>query len=285
MGWTRTLLLVNFRSDFRPAWSGVSYCQQVDLSPLSAAVSDDLLADLFRGDDADTADLRTHILERAAGVPFFVEEIVQALVQGGSVVVSADADGLGPRYQLRPEGPPLDEIAVPATIQSLLASRIDRLDERDKSILQTAAVIGKQFGPALLQRTLENLKTVEDASVEPVGPALAALTAADFICADGEDAYSFRHPLTQEVAYQSQLRDQRCRVHEAVARALEALYADSLGQRAPLIAHHWNAAQNSSQSELWRYRAALQVTNIQVARSRDRRGSRRPEGGGRGLRG
>src|SRR5437870_2420877 len=181
--------------------------------------------------------------ERTAGNPFFVEEIVQALVESGTL---AGAKGT---YRLTR---PVEDVAIPATVQGILAARIDRLSEREKSVLQTAAVIGREFGETVLAR-------VAELPAEELGAALRALEGAELVYEQvlfPEVEYAFKHPLTQEVAYRSQLADRRARVHAAVARAIAALYPEKLDERAALLAHHWEAAGNLLEAARWSRRAA-----------------------------
>jgi adenylate cyclase len=153
-------------------------------------------------------------------------------------------------------------------VHAAIAGRIDRLAEREKEILRTAAVIGKEFSEPVLRRVSARPGT-------DLAAALQALVTAEFLYATAvhpEPAFAFKHPLTQEVAYHSQLGDQRSRVHAAVAVALQELRADQLGEHASLIAHHCQAAGMRSEAYRWRRRAALRVSNIRVGgvrRSRD----------------
>src|SRR5204863_2743027 len=127
-----------------------------------------------------------------AGNPFFVEEVVQSLVETGRL------EGARGVYRL---ARPVDEVAIPATVHALLAARIDRLAEREKRVVQTAAVIGKEFVAAVLAPVVDLPPTELEA-------ALHALTEAGFVYPQAlfpEAEYAFRHPLTQEVAYRSQL--------------------------------------------------------------------------------
>src|SRR5262249_30146332 len=147
----------------------------------------ELFADLL-GRDSSLQRLRELIRQRTGGNPFFIEEIVQSLVETGVLVRSIGA------YRV---AKPAEEIGVPASVQSVLAGRIDRLPEREKQVLQTASVIGKMFAEPILKR-------VADLGEGELPAALHALTGAEFLFQDAfypEAQYSFKHPLTQEVAY------------------------------------------------------------------------------------
>jgi len=137
-------------------------------------------------------------------------------------------------------------------VQSVLAARIDRLAEGDKAVLQTAAVIGKEFPAPVLRR-------VAEFSEAELASALGRLAAAELVyetAAYPDIELAFKHPLTQEVAYRSQLAARRARVHAAVARAIQELYPNKLDERAALIAHHWEGAGDAATAAVWHGRAA-----------------------------
>ena len=252
---TRTLLLANFRPEYRPAWIGGSHYHQLALSPLGAEASRELLHDLL-GSDSSLGELSARILERTGGNPFFTEEVVQALAASGSLVGARGA------YRLTA---PIDALALPATVQALLAARIDRLGEPAKRLLQSAAVIGKQFDEALL-REVSGLVDEHD-----LDAALRALQEEEFlrlVTLSPQPEYTFKHPLMGDVAYRSQLGERRARLHAAVATALEKLKADRLGEYASLIAHHWEVSGMRFEAARWKRRAALRVASIKVRRRR-----------------
>jgi adenylate cyclase len=239
---TRALLLVNFRPEYQADWFRKSHYQQLPLLPLGPEGIQALLRDLL-GEDASVAELFEPIRERTGGNPFFVEEVVQSLAEAGTLEGSRGA------YRLRGA---LDEVSVPASVQAVLAARIDRLAEREKRLLQTAAVIGKRFSEPVLAAVAE-LPEVDLAG------ALRTLEGAEFIHADElypVAVYGFKHPLTQEVALYSQLGNRRSRTHALVARALTELRSDQLDEAAALIAYHWEEAGEALEASRWHRRAA-----------------------------
>src|SRR5213596_3254132 len=246
---TRALLLLNFRPEFHAAWMGRSYYQQLSVAPLGREATREMISDLL-GHDPSVVELRELIRERTQGNPFFIEEVVHALAASGALAGERGA------YRRTSSAADLD---VPATVQSLLAARVDALADSDKLVLQTAAVIGKRFS-GLILRSIVGLPTGE------VGRSLAMLEHVEFIRGETESEYVFRHPLTQEVAYGSQLLEQRIALHAAVARALEEVFAERLGECAALIAHHWEQARRPGQARRWRRLATLRVTRIQPRR-------------------
>jgi tetratricopeptide (TPR) repeat protein len=219
-----------------------SYYQQLPLLPLDGGATAEMVRDLV-GDDVSVHGLAERIRERTAGNPFFIEEVVQSLVETGYLA------GTRGSYRLTR---PIDQVSIPATVQTVLAARIDRLGERDKTVVQTAAVIGKEFSEAILKR-------VGDLPEAELAASLHHLTAAEFLYEKAvypEAEFAFRHPLTQEVAYGSPLAERRARTHAAVARAIAELYPEKLDERAALLAHHWECAGEPVEAARWHARAA-----------------------------
>jgi class 3 adenylate cyclase/tetratricopeptide (TPR) repeat protein len=239
---TRHLTVVNFRPEYHAPWMSRSYYRQIALAPLGAQAIEELLVDLL-GSDPSLDGLAELIRERTSGNPFFIEELVQALIEAGSLAGERGA------YRL---AAPVREDGVPASVQAVLAARIDRLSPRDKSVLQAAAVIGKDFPGPVLERVL-------DLGPAELEEALRDLVAGEFVYEQElypEALYAFKHPLTQEVAYGSQLGERRGTVHAAVARAIAARYPEQLEERAALLAQHWEAAGETLEAARWHTRAA-----------------------------
>ncbi len=241
------LMIVNFRPEYRAAWMRHSHYRQVPLAPLGAESIRALVADLL-GDDPSIAELCEQVFQRSGGNPFFAEEIVQTLIESGCLE--------GDRGAYRLTGP-LAQVDVPRSVQALLDARIDRLPEREKRFLQAAAVIGKQFEEPLLRRVLE--RTGDASAGDGLESALATLKAREFIFETAlypAAAYAFKHPLTQEVALGSQLRERRRQAHDAVADAIEEVHADKLDESAALLAHHTAEAGRLLDAARWNARAA-----------------------------
>jgi adenylate cyclase len=236
------LLLLNFRPEYHAEWMRKSWYQQLPLAPLGPEAIRELLDDLL-GSDASVEGLSEAIRQRTAGSPFFIEEVVQSLIESGHL------EGSRGHYRL---AAPIESIHVPETVQAVLVARIDRLAEREKQVLQRAAVIGREFSEPVLEVVSELPRT-------ELSEALAALKDGEFLYEQAlypAAEYAFKHPLTQEVAYGSQLGERRRRVHASVARAIEALAADRLDERAALLAHHWESAGEPLQAARWSARAA-----------------------------
>ncbi len=242
---TRNLTIMNFRPEYSAPWMRKSYYRQISLAPLGPEAIKALLADLL-GEHPSLNGLPDLVQERTAGNPFFIEEVVRALAESGSL------EGKRGAYRLVR---PIDQTAVPPTVNTVLAARIDRLSEREKSLLQSAAVIGREFSEPILARAA----ALGERQLEP---ALRGLIAAEFLYEQElypEAIYAFKHPLTQEVAYHSQLGERRAAVHRRVAEALQELYPDKLDERAALLAQHWEAAGDPLEAARWSARAASWV--------------------------
>ena len=220
----RVLLLVNYRPEYQHGWGSKTYYTQLRLDPLPEASADSLLQALL-GDDPGLVPLTQLLIARTQGNPFFLEESVRTLVETGVLVGERGA------YRL---AQPLDTLQVPATVQALLAARIDRLPPEDKRLLQTAAVIGTEVPWPLLQ-------AIADTSDEALYRSLAQLQAAEFLYETSlfpERAYTFKHALTHEVAYGSLLHERRRTLHARIVEALEALAGDRVDDQVERLAQH-----------------------------------------------
>ncbi len=240
---TKTLALVNFRPEYEPEWAEPSYYEQISLEPLGADDTEELLGDLI-GADASLQGLAELIHERSAGNPFFVEEIVRELAEGGTL------DGERGAYRL---ARPIEELSVPATVQTVLAARIDRLRPEAKRLLQAVSVAGKEVG----ERTLTLVAGFEDP--DACEAALRELIEAGFLYElelYPERVLAFRHPLTREVAYGTQLAEQRAATHTATARALIELNPERHEELAALIASHMESGGELLEAARWAARAA-----------------------------
>jgi class 3 adenylate cyclase/tetratricopeptide (TPR) repeat protein len=220
----RLLLLVNYRPEYQHGWGNKTYYTQLRLDPLPPASAEELLQALL-GNDPSLVPLMRLLIERTEGNPFFLEESVRALVETGVLV--------GERGGYRPLKP-LDSLQVPATVQAVLAARIDRLPTEEKRLLQTAAVIGTEVPFALLQAIVE-------LSEEELRRALGHLQAAEFLYETSlfpELEYTFKHALTHEVAYGSLLLERRRGLHARLVGTLEALAPEGASERVERLAHH-----------------------------------------------
>jgi class 3 adenylate cyclase/tetratricopeptide (TPR) repeat protein len=221
---TRVLLLLSYRPEYQHSWGSKTYCTQVRIDPLPHESARELLRALL-GDNPTLSTLCQHLIAQTRGNPFFLEECVRTLVETQVLVGERGAYGLAQT---------LSNIQVPATVQAVLAARIDRLPPEERTLLQTAAVIGEGVPFALLQ-------AIAGEPEETLRRGLSQLQAAEFlyearIFPDPE--YSFKHGLTCQVAYGSVLQDRRRALHARVVEAMEQLYPDRLVEHVERLAHH-----------------------------------------------
>jgi predicted ATPase/class 3 adenylate cyclase len=244
----RILMLVNYRPEYRHEWGNRACYTQLRLDPLGDQSADKMLHALIGG-DASLQSLKRLIIEKTRGNPFFMEEIVLALVEQGVLVRN------GATRLMKP----LTQIYIPPTVHGILASRIDALPASGKSLLQTLAVIGKDF-------PLNLVKHITGSPEELLEPMLKGLQAGEFIYEQavwGEAAYAFKHALTQEVAYSSLLAERRKLLHERVGAAMEVLYAGRLDDHLSELARHYQRSGNTGKALEYLQRAGRQA----IARS------------------
>jgi class 3 adenylate cyclase/tetratricopeptide (TPR) repeat protein len=249
IGTERVLLMVSCRPEYSHPWSSKKYCTQLRLNPLGKEWAGEMF-DTLIGVNTQTIGepllaLKRLVIEKTEGTPLFIEEIVQALMEDGALVRN------GAVRLTRP----LNDLKIPTTVQAILASRIDRLPAPEKELLQILAVIGIEF-PVKLARE------VTKKPVDELDKMLNALQLAEFVYeqpAAGDVEYSFRHVLTQEVAYSSVLQERRKVIHERVGQSIEALYADSLNDNVSNLAHHYRRSGNTDKAVAYLVRAADQA--------------------------
>src|SRR6202030_65659 len=226
---TRVLLLVNYRPQYRHNWSNKSHYAQLRLDPLGRESAGEMLTALLGGDTALQPLCRV-IIDKTEGNPFYMEETVQVLLDEGALV----------RNGTLKLTKALGELKIPPTVQGILAARIDRLPADEKDLLQALAIMGKEFRLGLvkqvvgkpdaeLQRMLSDLQLGEFIYEQPAFPDIE---------------YTFKHALTQEVAYNSLLAERRKLLHERAGAALETMFAEQLEDHLSELAHHYGRSDN-----------------------------------------
>jgi class 3 adenylate cyclase/tetratricopeptide (TPR) repeat protein len=214
------LLLVSYRPEYQHAWSGPVV--RVDALPQASA---ETLLDAALGSDVELDPLKRLLLLKTERNPFFLEETVRMLVETG--VLSGDPGA----YRLASA---VEDVDVPATVQTLLAARIDRMAPEQKALLQCASVIGHDVPVTVLE-------AIADMTPEDLGHTLASLHAAEVLDQTKlfpDLEYAFKHALTQDVAYASLLGDRRRALHAAIVRAIERLYPGRIAEHCERLAHH-----------------------------------------------
>jgi predicted ATPase len=196
----RAVVLITYRPEYRGALSRVAGAQSIALAPLSDSETAALVSELL-GHDPSVDALGQKIAERAAGNPFFAEEMVRDMAERGVLRGNRSA-------YLSTVG--VAEVSMPATVQATIAARIDRLATVAKRTLSAAAVIGSRFDPGLL----------ETLGIEPIVKDLVLAELVDQVRFTGAPEYVFHHPLIRTVAYDAQLKSDRAELHRRVAAAI-----------------------------------------------------------------
>ena len=269
IGTAKILLLVNYRPEYSHQWNSKTYYTQLRLDPLSRESADEMLSALLtspatatpsqgasrersggdidvtervRGQDLDA--LKKLIIEKTEGNPFFMEETVLVLFDDGALKRNGTV-------KLTKS---LNQLKIPPTVQAILAARIDRLAPDHKDLLQTLAVIGKEFKLGLVRRVAAN-------SEPELEPMLSELQLGEFIYeqpAVGDIEYTFKHAMTHDVAYNSVLNERRRMLHGRIGPALESMYADNLDDHVAELAHHYASSGNPRKAVEYCMRAVQQ---------------------------
>jgi transcriptional regulator with PAS, ATPase and Fis domain/tetratricopeptide (TPR) repeat protein len=248
----RALLVLSHRSGYRHPFPDHSFHVHLALRPLSGSDMAAMTGSLL-GMSAIPDELRGLIAGKAEGNPFFVEELVRALLEDGALQRSAGTIVLAR---------PLDDLAVPDTVQDVLIARIDRLAEDSRRAIQVASVIGREFALRLLARItdagdrirshVDELRSVELIYEKALHPELA---------------YMFKHALTHDVAYDSVLLERRTQLHGTIGRAIEELYADRLAEHYETLAHHFSRAEDWQRALHYHERSAEKAAETYANRA------------------
>jgi class 3 adenylate cyclase/tetratricopeptide (TPR) repeat protein len=244
IGTAPILMMVNYRPEYEHRWSNKTYYTQLRLDPLGSQNAAEMVSELV-GDADELQSVKGLIVARTEGNPFFMEEMVRALF---------DQEVLTRNGVVR-VAKPLASIQIPPTVQGILAARIDQLAPAEKELLQTLAVIGKEFPFGLVRRVIQSAEN-------ELMRGLARLQLGEFIYeqpAFPESEYTFKHALTQEVAYNSVLIERRRELHERTAIALEELFAGKLDEQIDALAHHYSRSGNAAKAVGFLQRAAEQA--------------------------
>ncbi|MCV7400942.1 AAA family ATPase [Mycobacterium fragae] len=240
---TPSLVLITYRPEYAGALAHTPRSQTIALEPLDDSDISGLTAELV-GSDTSVAGIVDVIANRAAGNPFFAEEIVRDLTERGVLVGERGA------YTCSEE---LADVSVPGTLQAAIAARIDRLDPAAKRTLNAAAVVGSRF----------SFTQLETLGIDPALDELVRAELVDQIVFTQRAEYVFRHPLIRSVAYDSQLKSDRAQSHRRLAAAIE-----QHDQNAALIAEHLAAARDMRAAYEWHMRAGVWSTNRDIAAAR-----------------
>jgi class 3 adenylate cyclase len=245
---TPSMVLITSRPEYQGAFTRVHGAQTIALAPLGDSDTAALIGELL-GSDPSVGELAAVLAERAAGNPFFAEEMVRELAQRGAL------SGERGSYVRHVD---VAEVSVPATVQAAIEARIDRLSTPAKQTLHAASVIGARFGAELLAAL-----GIDPLLDEPLGAELI-----DQVRFTPTAEYAFRHPLIHAVAYESQLKSDRAELHRRVAAAIESRDPAAAEENAALIAEHLEAAGDLHAAHGWHMRAATWATNRDITAAR-----------------
>ena len=245
---TPSMALITYRPHYRGALAQVPGAQTLALDPLGDADTSALVGELV-GADSSVGAVAALIIERTAGNPFFAEEMVRELAERGVL------EGARGRYRCCTD---VAEVSVPASVQAVIGARIDRLEPDAKQTLSAAAVIGSQFGPDLLASL----------GVDAALDALVEAELVDQVRFTPRAEYAFRHPLIQAVAYESQLKPERAKLHRRLAASIEAGDPGSVEENASVIAENLEAAGDVQAAYGWHMRAGGWSTHRDLAAAR-----------------
>lgn len=243
---SRALIILTYRPSYHAPWQEGPDFKEIRLVELRDEDISALIGDVI-GDHPSTSAISGRIVERSGGNPFFAEELVRSLIDSG------DLAGRPGHYetsgQISPE-------TLPATVQTVIGARIDRLAPMDKEVLQIGATIGREFPLSVLAEVTR----AAPADLSGILGRLLQLELIQGVTSEIEhDRYAFRHPLIQEVAYAMQLRTRRVELHLAVANALERFYHNRLGEYSNLIAYHFESAKDFGSAANYLARSASWV--------------------------
>ncbi len=245
---TPSMVLITSRPEYEGALTRVHGAQTIALGPLGDSDTAVLLGELL-GSDPSVGELAAIIGDRAAGNPFFAEEMVRELAQRG--VLAGERGG----YVCRTD---VAEVSVPATVQAAIAARIDRLTTPARRTVNAASVIGARFDAELLAAL----------GIDAVLDELLSAELIDQVRFTPSAEYAFHHPLIRAVAYESQLKSDRAQLHRRLAAAIQEREPGSVEENAALIAEHLESAGDLHAAYGWHMRAAAWSTNRDIAAAR-----------------
>jgi class 3 adenylate cyclase/tetratricopeptide (TPR) repeat protein len=226
----KVLLIFTYRPEFVHTWGSKSYHNQLTLHRLSNRESLEMVAHILGTKDIERA-LEELILEKAEGVPFFIEEFIKSLTDL-KIIERKDNS-----YRLSKD---IHQMTVPSTIQDVIMARVDWLPEGAKEVLQTGSVIEREFSYPLINR-------VTGFPGKELLSHLSVLKDSELLYERGiypQSNYIFKHALTREVVYDSILAKRKKKLHEEIGNAIEELYKDNLSEHYEVLSEHYFLSEN-----------------------------------------
>jgi class 3 adenylate cyclase/tetratricopeptide (TPR) repeat protein len=230
----RAMMIFTYRPEFVHTWAGKSYHNQINLNRLSNRESLEMVKSLLEAKVIDRK-LEELILEKTEGVPYYIEEFVKSL---------DDMDMIEKTHSTYSLTQNIEAVSVPSTIQGVITTRVDRLPEQAKELLQTGSVIEREF-------SYELIKNVSYLNEKQLLSALSALKEAELLYERGiypDSTYIFKHALTRDVVYDSIIAGKKRQLHEKIGNSIEELYSTRLEQKYEVLANHYSNAENWKKS-------------------------------------
>ena len=251
---TRSMAVVTYRPEYNGTLSRLSGIREFRLAPIDDSAASAMTSELV-GSDPSLGELVQRIIERSAGNPFYVQEIVREYAERRVIVGERGA------YQWHRQ---VADISVPPTLQATIGARIDRLSAPAKQVLNAATVIGSRFGTELLAPVLKN----PDDNWQAALAELVHSELIDQVVFTPRAEYAFRHPLVQAVAYESQLKASRGELHRRLAAAIAQRNTSAPDENAAMIAAHLEAAGDAREAFGWHMRAGAWLSNRDINAAR-----------------
>jgi class 3 adenylate cyclase/tetratricopeptide (TPR) repeat protein len=235
------MVVVIYRPEYVSNWENWSYHTPIVLKPLNSSQTNNIVKSVWKVEQISEGIIPL-LHDRTGGNPFFIEEICHTLVEEGTIQIE-DRQAFLNRS--------LKHLSLPDTVQAVIRARIDRLDRNARESLRLASVIGREFAQRILERISTSTKQLSQ-SLET----LKVLELIQQIRVIPEAAYLFKHVLTQEVTYETLLRQKRKELHGLVGQAIEELYHDRIEEQVNLLHHHFSLAEDWSKAVNYGHQAA-----------------------------
>jgi class 3 adenylate cyclase/tetratricopeptide (TPR) repeat protein len=241
------MVLVIYRPEYSASWANWSHHSPIVLKALDNHNSENIIKSVW-GVDHLPEGIGSKIHERTGGNPFFTEEISNALLEEGMVQVK-DREAVLSQS--------LEHLMLPDTVQSVIRARLDRLDHFSRESLRLASVIGREFAQRILEQISSSRGQLSKALEE-----LKVLEMIQQIRVIPEAEYMFKHIITQEVTYETLLRQKRKELHGLVGQAIEELYQDRIEEQVSLLYRHFNLAKNWPKAAAYGRRAGMRAYRL-----------------------
>jgi len=244
----RVFLIFTYRPQFVHTWGGKSYHSQINLNRLSNREALRMVSHLLDTEMLDN-DIELLVLEKTEGVPFFIEELISSL-KDQSIIEKKNG-----QYRLSKN---IGEVTIPSTIQEVIMARVDSLPEGAKGLLQSGAVVGREFSHRLI-------KAVINLSEEELLSHLSVLKNSELLYERGiypQSDYVFKHALSQEVAYNSLIHKKRKEIHQIIGNTLEQFYSDKHEEFAEVLAYHFLQAEDWLRAFKYNQNAGLKAFSL-----------------------